>query len=61
MPSEAHAGTAALGYPGRNRATLLSVRMNESLGELRSRGQPRRRSLRSSCSRLARNVIVKQR
>ena len=41
MPSEAHVGTAALGCPGRNPATLLSVRMNESLGELRSRGQPK--------------------
>jgi len=41
MPSEAHVGTATLGGPGRKPATLLSVRMNESLGELRSRGQPR--------------------
>ena len=41
MPSEAHVGTAAVGGPGRNPATLLSVRMNESLGELRSRGQPK--------------------
>ena len=38
MPSEANAGTAALGGPGRN-PMLLSVRMNESLGELRSCGQ----------------------
>jgi hypothetical protein len=41
MPSEAQLGTAALGCPGRNPATLLSVRMNDSLGELRSRGQPK--------------------
>jgi hypothetical protein len=39
MPSEAHVGTAALGCPGRNPATPWSVRMNESLGELRSRGK----------------------
>lgn len=39
MPSGANPGTAALGGPGRNPAMLLSVRMNESLGELRSCGQ----------------------
>jgi hypothetical protein len=41
MPSGAHVGTAALGCPARNPATLFSVRMNESLGELRSRGHPK--------------------
>jgi hypothetical protein len=61
MPSEAHVGAAALGCPGRNPATLLSVRMNESLASCARVDSRRRRSLRSSCSRLARNVIVKQR
>jgi hypothetical protein len=40
MPSEAHVGDA-LGCPGRNPATLPSVRMNESLGELGPHGQPK--------------------
>ncbi len=39
MPSEAHVGTAASAVRGET--PQRCVRRNESLGELRSRGQPR--------------------